>query len=338
MPQTIRDRLWSLDHACDHPFTLWTIIALGVALAAAGAVIWGLKLSGRLTSERFQEARSRYISWIWLTAILLVPLLVGAAWVMLAVCLLSLLCYQEYARATGLFREKTISIFVVLGTLTVAFANFDNYTRLFFAAGMCTVGFIAIITIPQDRPKGYIQRTALGVMGFLLFGYSFGYLGLLANHPQFRPILLLILIATVWNDVFARCIGKTLGGPKLVSNTSPGKTVAGSVGALVLTTLLVAGLGHLVFQGALALAPHWLLILGLGVSVLGQFGDLLLSSIKRDLGLKDMGTTIPGHGGLLDRMGSLVLVPPAAYHFLSLLMGPLNTLEGQAERMLTGGN
>ncbi len=119
-----------------------------------------------------------------MTVILLVPLLLGAAWVIAAVCLLSLLCYQEYARATGLFREKTISIFVVLGILTVTFANLDNYTRLFFAAGMCTAGFITIATIPQDRPRGYIQRTALGVLGFALLGYSFGYLGLLANNPR----------------------------------------------------------------------------------------------------------------------------------------------------------
>jgi phosphatidate cytidylyltransferase len=331
------DRLWSLDHAFDHAFTLWTIIALGGVLMTTGAVIWGLKVAGKLSTEQFQELRARYFSWICLTVILLVPLLLGAAWVIAAVCLLSLLCYQEYARATGLFREKTISIFVVLGILTVTFANLDNYTRLFFAAGMCTAGFITIATIPQDRPKGYIQRTALGVLGFALLGYSFGYLGLLANNPQFRPLLLLIVIGTELNDVFAYCVGKTLGGPKLLPSTSPGKTVAGSVGALMLTTLLVAGLGHWVFAGTRVDEAHWLLILGLGISVLGQFGDLLLSSIKRDLGLKDMGTILPGHGGLLDRFDSLVLVPPAVYHYLSLLLGPLNTLD-QAERILTGGN
>ena len=331
------DRLWSLDRALDQPFTLWALIALGAVLAIASAIIWGLQVAGKLRAEQFQELRSRYFSWIVLTAILLAPLLAGAAWVMLAVCVLSLLCYQEFARATGLFREKTIGVFAVLGILAVTFANLDNYTRLFFAAGMCTTGFITIATVHQDRPKGYIQRTALGVLGFALLGYSFGYLGLMANHSQFRPLLLLIVVATELNDVFAYCVGKTLGGPKLLPSTSPGKTVAGSVGALVLTTVLVAGLGHWVFAGTRVDEIHWLLILGLGVSVLGQFGDLLLSSIKRDLGLKDMGTILPGHGGLLDRFDSLVLVPPAVYHYLSLLLGPLNTLD-QADRILTGGS
>jgi phosphatidate cytidylyltransferase len=156
-----------------------------------------------------------------------------------------------------------------------------------------------------------------------------------ANSPHYRSLLLLILIGVEANDVFAYCVGKTVGGPKLIPNTSPGKTLSGSIGALVLTTALVATLGHFVFLDTPMdrLAP--LVVLGAGMSILGQFGDLLLSSIKRDLGLKDLGVAIPGHGGILDRFDSLVLVPPAAFHFLSLHLGPLNA--AGVERILTGG-
>jgi phosphatidate cytidylyltransferase len=336
MKQEIRDRILGYEHAFDQPFMVWAVAALGVLVVTAGAIILLLKASGRLSDEQFKDLWPRYTSWIWLTMIIVVPLLLGAAGVMLAVCLLSLLCYQEFARATGLFREKSISACIVLGVLLLTFASFDNYGRLFFATGILTVALVAIVTIPQDRPSGYIQRVALGSMGFLLFGYSFGYLGLLANYPQFRPVILLIVIGVEMNDIFAYCVGKMLQGPKVIPVTSPGKTISGTVGALILTTALVAGLGHVVFAGTEVDKIHWLLILGAGISVLGQFGDLLLSSIKRDVGIKDIGTIIPGHGGLLDRFDSLVLVPPATYHFLSLIMGPLNTL-GQAERILTGG-
>jgi phosphatidate cytidylyltransferase len=107
------------------------------------------------------------------------------------------------------------------------------------------------------------------------------------------------------------------------------------VGALVLTTALVGTLGHFVFAGTAVDRLDRLLMLGAGLSILGQLGDLLVSSIKRDVGIKDIGVVIPGHGGLLDRFDSLVLVPPAAFHYLSLLLGPLGA--GQAERLLTGG-
>jgi phosphatidate cytidylyltransferase len=94
-------------------------------------------------------------------------------------------------------------------------------------------------------------------------------------------------------------------------------------------------LGHLVFRGTAVDRLDLLLILGGGLSVLGQFGDLLLSSIKRDVGIKDTGKVIPGHGGLLDRFDSLVLVPPAAFHFLSLYLGPIGG--DQMQRILSGG-
>jgi phosphatidate cytidylyltransferase len=328
------DRLFGWWHAFDSPFVLWTAAALAVLVVTAIGVVGLLRRFGKITAKQYAELGPRCWSWLWLLLLLLGPILLGAAWVIGGVAGLSLLCYREFARTTGLFREKAISVIVVLGVLGLTFACFDNWGRLFFALAPLTTALIAIVTIPQDRPRGYLQRTALGVLGFLLFGYCFGYLGLIANSPDYRPILILILLGVEMNDIFAYCTGKLIGGPKVLPNTSPGKTVAGCVGALVLTTLLVAGLGHVVFHGTPVDSWPLLLILGAGMSVLGQFGDLLLSSVKRDVGIKDIGSLIPGHGGLLDRFDSLVLVPPAVFHFLSLHLGPLN---GTHERLFTGG-
>jgi phosphatidate cytidylyltransferase len=103
----------------------------------------------------------------------------------------------------------------------------------------------------------------------------------------------------------------------------------------VLTTLLAGVLGHYVFLGTRVDHPLWLGLLGVIISVVGQLGDLMLSSIKRDLGLKDMGATIPGHGGLLDRFDSLLLVAPAVFHYLVYFIG--FALEGEPTRVITGG-
>jgi phosphatidate cytidylyltransferase len=127
------------------------------------------------------------------------------------------------------------------------------------------------------------------------------------------------------NDVFAWCTAKVVGGPTLLPVTSPGKTIAGSLGALVLTTALVVALGHVVFQDTPMNRLHRLVILGVLVSVLGQLGELMLASIKCDVEVKDTGALIPGHGGLLDRFDSLVLVPPAVFHYLSLYLGPVGS-------------
>ena len=77
-----------------------------------------------------------------------------------------------------------------------------------------------------------------------------------------------------------------------------------------------------------------LVTLGIGISVLGQLGDLVISSIKRDVGIKDIGVILPGHGGLLDRFDSLILVPPVVFHYLSLQLGPLAA--GEPARIFSG--
>ena len=79
--------------------------------------------------------------------------------------------------------------------------------------------------------------------------------------------------------------------------------------------------------------PGYLIGLGLIVSVLGQLGDLMLSAIKRDIGIKDTGQLIPGHGGLLDRFDSTLLVAPAAFHFIGYLQG---IGLDQTPRLMTG--
>jgi phosphatidate cytidylyltransferase len=321
MSPAARERLFGADHAFDHPVTVMMTLAVVSLLLLTPVVIRLLVRFGRIDAKLRAELMLRYRSWLVLTPLLLVPILLGAVWTILGVGILSLLCYREYARATGLFREKAVSLVVVLGILAVTFTELDHWYRLFVALVPFTVGLIAIVAILRDQPQGYIQRVALGVLGFVLLGSCLGHLGYLANDPNYRPMLILVFLSVELNDVFAFMVGKTLGKRKLAPNTSPKKTVAGALGALVLTTLLVMGVGSLVFQGTVLASPVHLVILGVLISVLGQFGDLMLSSIKRDLGIKDMAAIIPGHGGLLDRFDSLILVAPAVFHYINYFVG-----------------
>ena len=107
----------------------------------------------------------------------------------------------------------------------------------------------------------------------------------------------------------------------MLPGTSPNKTVSGALGALAVTTVLVAFIAGRLFAGTPMGSLPVLLLFGALVSIAGQGGDLVLSSIKRDLGIKDMGTLLPGHGGVLDRFNSLLLVAPAAFHFVGYLVG-----------------
>ena len=206
---------------------------------------------------------------------------------------------------------------MVVGILALAFAEADHWYRLFVAMTPMSIIVITAVATSLDRPKGYIQRVALAIFGFLLFGACLGHLGFMTNDAHYRSLILLLVFSAQLNDVFAYVVGKSLGGPKLRAQTNPDKTVSGGAGAVLLTTLLVYWLGGIVFpEGDLA-EPVQRLVLGLIISIGGQVGDLTVAAIKRDVGITNAWAMIPGHGGVLDRANSLLLSAPAMFHLVN---------------------
>lgn len=321
MNPTVKQRLWGYDHAMDAPFVRAFLLGLATLLVLVPVCLWVLQATGKIKPERRGELWARYRSWLVFAPLMVGPILLGAAWTIAAIALMSVLVYREFARATGMFRQPATSSLVVVGILAVAFAVADHWYGLFVAITPLWIGVLAAVALFSDQPKGFIQRVALGAFAFLLFGMCFGHLAYFANDTQFRPILLWLILCVELNDVFAYLVGKTLGRRKLAPNTSPNKTVAGAVGALLLTTTVAAGLGAIVFRGTEVGSWFRLITLGLIISVAGQLGDLTLSSIKRDLGIKDWAATFPGHGGLLDRFNSLLFVAPAVFHYVGYFRG-----------------
>jgi phosphatidate cytidylyltransferase len=315
------ERLWSPAAAFGHPVTVSITLSVAVILFAAPILILILQRFGCLSENTHRELVQRWKSWILISALLIVPILLGAAPVFILGLILSLLCYREYARATGLFREHSIHAVVILGLFLVHFAAADHYYRLFVAALPIVMAVIVGIAVGQDRPEGFLQRVALAALGFILFGSWMGHFSYFANDVNYRPILLWILASIELNDIFAYCWGRALGRKQLCPRTSPGKTRAGAVGAMLCTTPLSAWIGHYVFLGQPVDNPVTLIGIGIGISGMGQVGDLLLSSIKRDLGIKDMGATLPGHGGILDRFDSVLLATPVIFHIINYVQG-----------------
>lgn len=332
---TTRERLFGAASAFDDPVTVWITAGIAVVLVLAPLLVLLLSATGRLSAERRTKILTTWRSWLVLAPAIVVPVLLGAAWVIGAAAILALACFREFARVTGLFREHAIVAVVVVAIAALYFAVLDHWYEFFVALGPLSTVLVAAVAILPDRPPGYIQRVALGVLAIALFGGGLGHLAYFANDAHYRPLILWLVLGVEMNDVFAFTAGRLFGRRKLCPNTSPGKTVAGALGAFVGTTALVALLGRPVFAGTPLASPIHLVALGAIVSVAGQLGDLALSSIKRDVGVKDTGTLIPGHGGLLDRFDSLLLAAPAVFHYVGYFRPGVGL--DQAARIITGG-
>lgn len=308
-----------------------------VCIATAASIVLGLLASVVLNAKNpalAKDIRTRTLMWIVLAAAVIVPILAFRAGAMMLVLALSLLCYREFARGTGLFRFRLVSGLVVLGILCLTFTHVDHWPGLRVGLVAIIPAAIVVLSVLEDRPEQYIMRCALGTSAFLLLGVGLGRLGDLANHTDYRALLLAIIFSCQGADVAAYCFGKALGGRHVFPNTSPKKTLGGHVGALALIAPASAYLYHLVFAGTVLEAWGHCVTLGVMTAVLAQMGDLVMGSIKRDLGVKDLANILPGHGGVLDRCNSLLLVAPAVYHYVQFYIG---VAADAPVRIITGG-
>lgn len=334
MSSSVSQRFFGIPGAFDHPLTVAIVLGALLALALTPPALMLLSRGGHLPAQRRKAILRRHRDWLVLAPALLAPLLLGAFWTILGVGVLGILSYRRFARQSGLSGEKAVNAVSVLGIAAVTFAALDNWYGLYVALFALTLAGISAAGVFVDRPQGCLERTGLAALGFVLFGCALSHLGYFANRPDFRPILLLVLLSVGWSEAAVSLLGKRLGKNRLLPHTSSGLTVEGSVGALASTAVLFWLLGRTVFRGtALDSAPS-LLLLGTVVSAAAQMARLFLTSAGRDLELKEPGLAFPGIGGLAARLNGLILAAPAAFHFIHWRLG---MGLGDEARILTGG-
>jgi phosphatidate cytidylyltransferase len=168
-----------------------------------------------------------------------------------------------------------------------------------------------------------IRHLALVLLGLLYLPLLLGHLALLRGLPFGKEWIFLVLFIVMLGDSAAYFIGMNFGKRKLYPAISPKKSVEGAIGGLV-GSFAGALFFKLSFFSVLSITDC--LLLGVGLGVLGQLGDLFESMLKRSFGVKDSGTLIPGHGGILDRLDSLIFTFAPAYYYALWFFPPAGIL------------
>lgn len=261
-----------------------------------------------------------YKSWLFMAPLILVAVGSGRIVTILFIYAIALLAFKEFARATGLYRDWWMTGCVYIGIIGLAAITIlpnpnngqNGWYGMFMTMPIYIIALLILIPVIKNQVKGQFQMLALAIVGFIYMGWMFGHAAFLANAPEQLGYILYLFFAVELNDVAAFTCGRIFGKHPFRSNISPKKTWEGALGAFTFSMIL-PWLMHFSF-------PHFgtvqLLLTGLIVGAGGQIGDLSISMIKREIGVKDMGASLPGHGGVLDRIDSLIYTAPLYLHVI----------------------
>ncbi len=259
--------------------------------------------------------------------IVLVPFLIFSdtfLWPVL-ICAMTAIGIFEMLRCTGMIRKIYAAIPAFLlgvgypALLRTMTGRGIDPLRTFFILSTCLMVYNMIACVFSKG--GFTMQNALMTAGMTLYiSFGFSVLILLRDLEIGKYIYLLALLIPWMSDVFAYFTGVLIGKHKLIPEVSPKKTVEGSVGGL-LGGMAVAVLYCLAVSGLTDFHPDYFAIglAGLVAAALSQVGDLIMSVIKREYGIKDYGKLFPGHGGILDRFDSVLVTTPFFYFILTVL-------------------
>ena len=245
---------------------------------------------------------------VFLTTSFAPPLFAIFAWI--AILLAGRELTKAY-RAGGVdLPDNAISIAI---TLLLAAAWFGRVSGLAVAIAIA-IPCVLVYMLLRD-PKDFVRKSTAAAFAIFYLAFLGGFILLLAHDKDGLARIFTLVVLVSCNDTFAYLFGVLIGKHPLAPQISPKKTWEGLVGSIIATTIGSA----LVFQ--YALGHTWWIGAGIGLVavVTATCGDLIESAVKRDLSIKDMGTILPGHGGILDRIDSVLFTGPAVWFALEFI-------------------
>ena len=296
--------------------------AIAILLSTASVVsIW---LERTKPDRDYRELRQRIRTWWVIVAVFAVAVLSNRTTSVITLGLVSFLAFKEYLSLIPTRRADHRVLFwaylaipfqfywVWLGWYGMFIIFIPVYIFLLLPMRMILIG----------ETQGFLHAIGTLHWGLMITVFSLSHMAFMLVLPAAQNpaggamgLLIYLVFLTEINDVAQYLWGKSLGKRKISPKVSPNKTVAGFLGGVGTTTLLALVLA----QWLTPLLPVEALAAGLLIGISGFVGDVTISALKRDLGVKDSGSILPGHGGILDRLDSLTYTAPLFFHFVYFL-------------------
>lgn len=315
-----------------NPSLLWTIAGL-FAVLTVGTLVRMVAIRG--SAPNLVQSRLASLRTWWVLAVLLAAaVIIGETGILLLIATAGVLGLREYL---GLVGWKDIG----RPTALMVFASVPLfYIPILLGFGVTvreTAPVVLLIAFGAMRASlrlidGYIRTTAAVLWGFMLFVYCLSHAYFLVTiSDKVEPMVgrvgwfLYLIILTETNDIAQAIVGRRFGKTKIAPRISPNKSLEGLLGGILVTTalavLLAPWLTTLIVERTLINWSVLAILAGLLIAVFGFLGDINMSGIKRDAGVKDGSNLLPGQGGMMDRVDSLTFTAPVFYYFVRIVLG-----------------
>lgn len=277
----------------------------------------------RLQPGKWQDLAPRMNSWWLICGIVGVALLAGWQAFTILFAYISFVALREFLTLAPTRREDRLVVLLVYMSILISYWAIwiNNYDYFLVIVPIYVFVGTAITMAFMGRTDGFLATVGIMHWGVIVCVYNLGHIAFLMRTPlgevpQAGPagLVFFLIFVTQFNDVAQYVWGKLLGRHKISPRVSPNKTWEGAIGGFITTAAVFVLLAP--FFTPLTLYPS--LLVGLTLPVLGFFGDITMSAIKRDLGVKDTSRLLPGHGGALDRLDSLMFTAPWYFHMLAI--------------------
>lgn len=223
----------------------------------------------------------------------------------------------ELYKATGLYGNKLITAVSCVVAIVLSFETVPG--NMYAVAVFFALSLVLFVTLMLKIKVKEEIEPILSVIIAVMITFFFKSLSGIRNTEKGVYLLGVTILISVLTDIFAYLCGKGFGKHKLAPVLSPKKTIEGSVGGTVCATAILMITAFILSKNSIITVNYGTLVIYLVLaSVMGQFGDLSFSSVKRIVKIKDYGKLLPGHGGVLDRFDSMLFVAPFTYLFCNV--------------------
>ena len=266
------------------------------------------------------ELSKRIISGLVYVVVFLAAILIAKETYISLIIFFAAVCLWEFSR---MIKSKNILPYLLLGLFGITFLinklsylSDANIKLLFLSYSVVSLLILTKnLFVTEQRPRTELNNLFLSIK-YVVFPFLFLMLLPFINGV-YTPNIIIFTILIIWtNDSFAYITGKNFGKHKLFERISPKKTIEGFVGGLLFSIIVGVAIGY---YSQIFSIINWVVIAIL-ISVFGTIGDLVESKFKREAGVKDSGTIMPGHGGLLDRLDSLFFLAPFVYLYIHYIL------------------